>query len=203
MLSQSDFEISLDVHFIRDYGGLKPMYEAIDRYKIHNYLRVVDSPRLSDYDYIDIIDSPEMFEFVPAAVKLFVECHTSRFLGQEYLRSMPKTGEGSCRAIRKHGSSSQTADRCSGADCSQRVPAPGVMTLQALPLARNVLCRPDRNGKNTEEAVQIFAAALQSVPDLRMIIISPSVDRSLVKETAEKLGVRNGSCMSARCLSSA
>ncbi|WP_342167363.1 glycosyltransferase [Methylobacterium sp. SD21] len=190
-LSQSDFEISLDVHFIRNYGGLKPMYEAIDRYKIHNYLRVVDSPRLSDYDYIDIIDSPEIFEFVPAAVKLFVECHTSRFLGQEYLRSMPKTVKAVAVPSESTALQVRRLTDVPVRIVPNRVPTPGVMTLQALPWPVMFYVGRIEMGKNTEEAVQIFASALQSVPDLRMIIISPSVDRSLIKETAEKLGVRD------------
>lgn len=191
MLSQSNVDISLDIHFIRDYGGLKPMYEAIDRYRIHNHLRVVNSPRLADYDYIDIIDSPEMFEFVPAAAKLFVECHTSRFLGQEYLRSMPKTVK--AVAVPSESTALQVR-RLTDAPVRivpNRVPAPDVETLQGLPWPVMFYVGRIEIGKNTEEAVQIFASALQSVPDLRLIIISPSVDRSLVNETAEKLNVRD------------
>lgn len=183
--------VTLDLLFLRDHGGLTAIKRAIDTFALHDYVRVVANPRLADYDYFSLIDTPEFFEFVPKGKKLFVECHASGYHAQKYLSTLPAA----VRSVAVPSASVQRRVReivdVPVALLPNRVPrlkSPNVSGRWGTPVIFYIgRVEP---GKNVDEALRIHALARDAVPEIAMLIVTPSRDCRAVYSEAHRLGTQ-------------
>ncbi|WP_312363370.1 glycosyltransferase family 4 protein [Ensifer sp.] len=188
-LKATGAQVTLDLLFLRDHGGLAAIKKAIDSYGLHDYARVVTNPRLADYEFFSLIDTPEFFEFVPKRSKLFAECHASGYQAQVYLRTLPVH-------VRAVGVPSLSVQR----RVSELVNVPVEILPNRVPQPRSALGNGRwgmpvifyigrvEPGKNVSEALRIHALAKNIEPEISMLIITPSRDCSSVYDEASHLG---------------
>ncbi|WP_080418715.1 glycosyltransferase family 4 protein [Burkholderia ubonensis] len=89
-------DVQLSVFFLHDSGGIAPLREAIDTYKLHDYFRLTDSLVDQTYDLISLIDCPQAFDLAKRhSLKYVVECHTAYTNNRSYLTKL----NSNCREV--------------------------------------------------------------------------------------------------------
>ena len=180
---------TIDAYFLTDYGGLSALRSSIELYNLHDYIRVIERPVFEAYDAFLVIDTPEIFRFLPNRAKLIVECHSSRFIAQRYLTNLPE-----------HTHAVVAPSESLKKQVEGLVQIPVTVVPNRVPAHDS--CYPPRwsdplmfyagrieEGKNVNEAIGVFASCHQTIPDLRLLIITPSKDYSNVINIANKLNI--------------
>lgn len=184
-------DIRMDLLFLRDYGGLAPLRAAIDAFDLDNQIRIVTQPQIRDYNYFSVIDTPEIFEFIPRDRRILVECHASSYESQRYLFDLPPN-------VHSVAVPSLAMQQRLG----PRLGAPVKLIPNRIPSIAKDDSKPTWNrpllfyigriepGKNVAEALRLHAEARRFIPDLGLLILTPTVDWSHVRHASEKLGTR-------------
>lgn len=189
--NRSRLPVSIDAFFLNDYGGKRALRNAIASYRLHNTLRVVDNPDLNSYDAFTVIDTPEIFEFLPSAARLIVECHTSRFVAQKYLKNLPR-----------HTYSVAAPSEALKAQISGYTDLPISLIPNRVPLHENDVSEVwncplmfyagrIEEGKNVEEVVRVFEVCQKLVTDLKLMIVTPTLDYSGLSNLISNLRLQN------------
>jgi len=82
-------DVSQDVFFFHDSGGLSNFRRFIKHYQLEKQISVVGAIDEKAYDYIFSFDTPEVFELVGNTSKIIVECHSPYKESRVYLKSLP------------------------------------------------------------------------------------------------------------------
>lgn len=188
-LKEERSEITMDLLFLRDYGGLRALAEAIQAWELDRHVRIVSNPRFADYENFSVIDTPEIFEYLPKKGRVLVECHASGFNSQRYLRLLPANVHSvavpSISMVNRLGEQLDVPVRL----------LPNRMQKVQQGLTDGVWKRPTmfyvgriEPGKNVAEALLIHAKAKQYVDELALLILTPTSDWSHVRDVSTKLG---------------
>ena len=88
--------VEMDVLFLQDSGGLKPLKNAITAYGLEGHMRVATSLYDRRYDVVSLIDCPQAFSLCNARnLSYVVECHTPYRENRTYLQKL----DSRCKAI--------------------------------------------------------------------------------------------------------
>ncbi len=83
--------IKQHVLFLHDGGGLDNFKLYINKYRLGDYLEVVDVFDPGKYDIILPIDTPEVFDMTQDYRNIYIECHTSYKNNRKYLGHLPES----------------------------------------------------------------------------------------------------------------
>lgn len=182
-------DATIDAYFLTDYGGLSALRSSIELYKLHDYIRVVERPDFGAYDAFLVIDTPEIFRFLPKRPKLVVECHSSRFVAQRYLANLPEHTHAVVAPSESLKKQVEGLVQISVTVVPNRVPVHDVSHPPRWSDPIMFYAGRIEEGKNVDEAIGIFAACHQAMPDLRLLIITPSKNYDPVMNLANRLNI--------------
>ncbi|MCC5641274.1 glycosyltransferase [Nostoc sp. CHAB 5844] len=178
-----------DVCFLKDYGGIAALNAAVDYYELHNYLRVVDRPIFCEYDLFISIDTPEILEFIPTKSKVIIECHTSRYAGQNYLRELKDSIENiMVPSVSMLDPISKITNRYVSI-IPNRVSVDKVVSNKSSEKMNVFYVGRIEAGKNVIEALEIFANVHKIINDIDFLIVTPTDSYKLLYEKAKYFGV--------------
>ncbi|GAB1594602.1 glycosyltransferase [Lysobacter claricitrinus] len=82
-------DVSVDVYYGADAGGLSPFRRAISTLGLDGQLNIVDQLEASRYDAVFVIDSPELIsESERPTTRWIIECHTPYAQNRVYLDAL-------------------------------------------------------------------------------------------------------------------
>ncbi|MCL2391237.1 MAG: glycosyltransferase family 4 protein [Oscillospiraceae bacterium] len=204
-------QVSQDVFFFHDSGGLLNFQKFIEKNKLEAFVHIVSEVNEALYDLIITFDTPEIFDLVSDYSKVLVECHSPYKESRVYLKSLPQNiaciaspGETFLRTVVEKDLPAGFKDKlfvlpnfhiCDTRHCDLDVGISSNKSSQSAIWSKTPICYIGRmdSMKNTKELLEIFSEIKNKSDDEYFLMLVGDVRPHYMdlKETVRKANIED------------